>query len=90
MRVIMALADRANQYVDATTPWKLNKQPDRAAELQNVCTVVLNLFRQLVVYLAPVLPSLRKQTDELFGTPIKHWNDAGGRWSARRSTHLRT
>ncbi len=76
MRTIMALADRANQYVDAQAPWTLGKQPDRAFELQAVCTVVLNLFRQLVVYLSPVLPSLRKQTDELLGTPIRHWDDA--------------
>ena len=76
MRTIMALADRANQYVDAQAPWTLGKQPDRAVELQNVCTVVLNLFRQLVVYLSPVLPGLRKQTDELLGTPIRHWDDA--------------
>ncbi len=75
MRLVMALADRANQYVDAQAPWTLSKQPERAAELQNICTVVLNLFRQLVVYLSPVLPSLRQQTDELLGTPIRHWDD---------------
>ena len=76
MRLVMALADRANQYVDTQAPWTLSKQPEHAAELQNICTVVLNLFRQLVVYLSPVLPSLQKQTDELLGTPIRHWGDA--------------
>ena len=53
------------------------KHPGRAAELQDVSTVALNLFRQLVVYLSPVLPSLRLQTDGLFGVPIRHWDDAG-------------
>ena len=56
MRAIMALADKANQYVDAREPWKLRKEAARATELQDICTVSLNLFRQLVVYLSPVLP----------------------------------
>jgi len=77
MRQVMGLADRANQYVDAQAPWNLRKDPSRAGEMQQSCTVALNLFRQLVVYLAPVLPRLRRQTDELFGEPIRHWDDAG-------------
>jgi methionyl-tRNA synthetase len=76
MRHVMALADRANQYVDSVAPWKLRNDPHRAAELQVSCSIAMNLFRQLVVYLAPVLPSLRKQTDELVGVPITHWDDA--------------
>ncbi len=77
MRAIMLLADRANQYVDSMTPWKLNKQPDQAAELQNVCTVVLNLFRQLVVYLSPVLPSFakcRKCDEPAQHADPRHWD----------------
>ncbi|HEX4143385.1 MAG TPA: methionine--tRNA ligase [Pirellulales bacterium] len=77
MRTIMLLADKANAFVDARAPWSIAKVPGRAAELQDVSTVVLNLFRQLVVYLSPVLPSLRLQTDGLFGVPIRHWDDAG-------------
>ena len=76
MRQIMSLADRANQYVEQTAPWTLRKDPARAAELQAVCTVTLNLFRQIVVYLSPVLPRLKKQVDDLFAHEITHWNDA--------------
>ncbi len=65
MRLMMALADKANKYVDDTQPWGLRKDPAKAAELQQVCTVALNLFRQLVIYLAPVLPRLAEQTGEL-------------------------
>ena len=72
----MALADRANQYVDAHQPWTLRKDPANAAEVQDICTVALNLFRQLVVYLAPVLPRLAEQTGRLLGKPIVHWNEA--------------
>ncbi len=75
MREIMALADRANQYIEGKEPWKLNKDASRQEELRDVCTVGLNLFRQLVVYLAPVLPRLAEQTGELLGKPIECWDE---------------
>ena len=58
MRAILALADAANPYVEERRPWDLRKDPSKARELQDVCTVALNLFRQIVVYLSPVLPRL--------------------------------
>ncbi|MBW3543486.1 MAG: methionine--tRNA ligase [Planctomycetes bacterium] len=76
MREVMALADRANRYVDEQKPWDLRKDSERRAELIDVCTVTLNLFRQLGVYLAPVLPRLARQTAELLGRPIEHWSDS--------------
>lgn len=76
MRIIMNLADRANQYVEQTAPWTLRKDPEKAIELQNVCSVTLNLFRQIVVYLAPVLPKLAIQVGELLQRPIASWNDS--------------
>lgn len=76
MRLVMALADRANKYVDEQAPWTLRKDPGQAERLRQVCTVTLNLFRQLVVYLAPVLPRLAEQTGRLLHQPITHWDDA--------------
>jgi methionyl-tRNA synthetase len=76
MRRVMALADRANEYVDRKEPWKLKKDSARANELRDVCTVVLNLYRQLVVYLAPVLPRLAEQTAALLGAPITSFADS--------------
>jgi methionyl-tRNA synthetase len=76
MREIMLLADRANQYVDAQQPWVLRKDPARAAEVRGVCSVALNLFRQIAVYLAPVLPRLAQQTGELLSAPITAWSEA--------------
>ena len=58
MREIMVLADRANKFVEEKAPWTLSKDPSKATELQDACTVALNLFRQIVIYLAPVLPEL--------------------------------
>ena len=75
MRKIMALADKANRYIDEKSPWTLRKDPSKADEVRQVCTVALNLFRQLAVYLAPVLPRLANQAGELLQTPIRSWND---------------
>jgi methionyl-tRNA synthetase len=76
MRLIMALADRANEYVDRMEPWKLKKVPERQGELRDVCTIALNLFRQILVYLAPVLPKMAEQTALLLNQPIHHWSEA--------------
>lgn len=75
MRLVMALGDRANKFVEDRAPWTLRKDPSKARELQDVCTIALNLFRQLAVCLAPVLPRLARQTGELLGRPIAHWNE---------------
>jgi methionyl-tRNA synthetase len=76
MRLIMELADRANPYVEKAQPWVLAKDPEKVEELQAVCTVALNLFRQLVIYLAPVLPELAQKTGELLGEPITSWKQS--------------
>lgn len=76
MRMIMELADQANAFVENSAPWALKKDPTQQVRLQEVCTIVLNLFRQLCVYLAPVLPRLAQQCGQLLQTEIAHWNDS--------------
>ena len=76
MRQIMALADKANPFVENAKPWELRKNPADAQHLQDVCTIALNLFRQLAIYLAPVLPKLAEQTGALLNDPITHWDQA--------------
>ena len=76
MRLILELADRANPFVENAEPWNLKKDPDKASELQDVCTVALNLFRQLVIYLSPVLPDLAKKTGDLLNDPIMNWDQS--------------
>lgn len=76
MRLIMELADRANPFVENAQPWVLAKQEGGEEELRNVCTVALNLFRQLAIYLAPVLPKLAEQCGELLGDEIHHWDQS--------------
>lgn len=91
IRTILECGYRANQYVENQAPWtlkkewsKLEKDENTAQEsrdaakkkLQDVVTVSLNLFRQIVVYLSPILPDLAKKTEELLNTKIENWNDA--------------
>ena len=76
LREIMALADKANKFVDDRQPWVIRKDPTKAVELRDVCSITLNLFRQIVVYLTPVLPELAKQTEDLLNRPIEHWNES--------------
>jgi methionyl-tRNA synthetase len=76
MRLALDLAGRANPYVEAAEPWNLKKDPAQAGQLQEVCTVALNLFRQLAIYLAPVLPRLAAQTSQLLGKPIERWDES--------------
>ena len=70
MREVMALADRANEYIAAAAPWSLVKDPARVADAHGVCTQALNLFRLLMVYLKPVLPRLAAEVETLFGAPL--------------------
>lgn len=76
MREILNLADRANKYVEDQKPWELRKDESRQQELQDICTIALNLFRQIVIYLTPVLPKLSEQTGDLLNDPITSWDQA--------------
>ncbi len=74
MREVMALADRANEYIASTAPWTLVKDPVRLDEAHGVCSQALNLFRLLMIYLTPVLPRMAVQVEALFGAPLA-WAD---------------
>ncbi|MCD9547643.1 methionine--tRNA ligase [Photobacterium carnosum] len=63
IREITALADKANQYVDEKAPWVVAKQEGKDQELQEICTVGINLFRVLMAYLKPVMPKLTERTE---------------------------
>jgi len=63
MREIIALADRANQYIDEEKPWVLAKDEALADQVQAVCSVGINLFRVLATYLKPVLPAMAAKSE---------------------------
>lgn len=73
-RLVMTLADAANEFVERAAPWKLRKDPDKAQALQDCCTVVLNLFHQIMVYLTPVLPELSAKAGALLGSDMGAWD----------------
>ena len=70
MREIMALADRANQYIDQKKPWILAKEEGCEAQVQAVCTQGLNLFAVLAVYLSPVMPKIFNDINAFFNTTL--------------------
>ncbi len=75
MREIMALADKANQYIDEKKPWIMAKEEGRDEELHQVCSMGINLFRVLVAYLKPVLPVLAEQSETFLNIPPQGWVD---------------
>jgi methionyl-tRNA synthetase len=76
VREVMQLTDRANLYIDQRKPWLMAKDPARAGEVQGVCTLGLNLFRLLVLYLKPIVPQLAAGAERFLGLPDQRWGDA--------------
>jgi methionyl-tRNA synthetase len=75
MREIMALADRANAWIADKAPWALNKQDGKQAEVQAICALGINLFRQLVIFLKPVLPNLARDAESFLNVAPLTWAD---------------
>ena len=75
IREIMALADLANQYIDEKKPWQAIKEEGHEQEVHEVCSMGLNLFRQLMIYLSPVLPVMAEKTCDFLNMEAMQWND---------------
>ncbi len=73
VRHIMQVADLANQYIDEKKPWSLNKQNPLDPAIQNICTMSLNLFRLLMIFLKPILPKLVPQAEEFLQVAPLTW-----------------
>lgn len=73
IRKIMELADLANQYIDEKAPWVIAKEEGKEVELQQICSNGINMFRQLMTYLAPVLPSMTEKA-EAFLNVVLNWD----------------
>ena len=74
IREIMALADRANQYIDEFKPWVLAKEEGTEQQVQDVCSNGLNMFRQLVTYLAPILPNIAEKARVFLNVENLSWD----------------
>jgi methionyl-tRNA synthetase len=84
LREIMRLADVANQYIAEKAPWTMAKQEGREAELHKVCSTALTLFRDLTLYLKPVLPELAAQVEGFLNIAPLAWS---GAWQALPAGH---
>lgn len=73
IREIMALADKANQYVNDYQPWVLAKDENRLAEVQGICTQGINLFRAIIAYLKPVVPQLAADSEVFLNAGELTW-----------------
>lgn len=76
IREIMALTDEVNQFVDQNKPWEMAKQEGREADLQRVCSILINAFRLLTTYLKPVLPKLATDVEAFLNIPPLTWADS--------------
>ena len=72
-REIMALADKANQYVDSRKPWLLIKESDNEDEVRSICTTALNLFRIISILLSPIIPGYAKKSLSFLGEDALSW-----------------
>ena len=84
MREIMALADRANAWIADKAPWSLAKQEGKQDEVQAICAQGVNLFRQLVIFLKPVLPVLAADAEAFLNVAPLTWNDHQSRLENHR------
>ncbi|MEO1878611.1 MAG: methionine--tRNA ligase [Methylococcales bacterium] len=73
MREIMALADKANQYIDEKKPWLVAKEDNKDAELHDICSMGINLFRLLIAYLKPVIPALAENAESFLNIESQAW-----------------
>ncbi|MFT4814428.1 MAG: methionyl-tRNA synthetase [Paracoccaceae bacterium] len=75
IRLIMSLADKANQYINDKQPWVIAKEDKQSGELQQICSTGINSFRLLVIYLKPVLPAMAAQAEEFLNVSELTWSD---------------
>jgi methionyl-tRNA synthetase len=75
VRTIMELADQVNAFVDENKPWDIAKDPLRTADLQAICSVTLEAFRCLSLYLKPVLPQVAAGVERFLCLAPMTWAD---------------
>lgn len=76
VRIIMTLADKANQYINDKQPWVIAKEDKLSPELQAICSTGINAFRLLMIYLKPVLPAMAVKAESFLAVPPLVWTDA--------------
>jgi methionyl-tRNA synthetase len=75
MRAVMELADQVNVFIDANKPWDLAKDANKVDELHAVCSICLEAFRILTIYLSPVLPTTAAKAYTFLNVATQQWSD---------------
>ena len=75
LRRVMELADLVNGFVDSNKPWEIAKDPSKEQELQTICSITLEAFRRLTVYLKPVVPNVAAGVEHFFNIAPMSWDD---------------
>jgi len=75
LRTVMELADKVNSFVDENKPWEITKNPEREADLQRICSVTLEAFRMLSLYLKPVIPQVAAGVEQFLSLEPLSWGD---------------
>ncbi len=84
LRTVMELADKVNGFVDENKPWEIAKNPEREADLQRVCSITLEAFRMLSLYLKPVIPRVAAGVEEFLSLEPLSWGDVNTPLSSKR------
>lgn len=77
VREIMALADKANQYIAEQEPWALAKDESKLPQVHDICSTGVRLFHILSIYLKPLLPALGEKAEAFLNLPPQQWSDVG-------------
>ncbi|MBU3585011.1 methionine--tRNA ligase [Polynucleobacter sp. AM-26B4] len=85
LRRVMELADLVNGFVDSNKPWEIAKDPSKEQELQTICSITLEAFRRLTLYLKPVVPNVAAGVEKFFNIPAMSWDDVNKSLSSKQA-----
>jgi methionyl-tRNA synthetase len=85
LRRVMELADLVNAFVDSNKPWEIAKDPSKEQELQTICSITLEAFRRLTLYLKPVVPNVAAGVEKFFNIPPMSWEDVSKSLSSKQA-----
>ena len=85
LRRVMELADLVNGFVDSNKPWEIAKDPSKEQELQTICSITLEAFRRLTLYLKPVVPNVAAGVESFFNIPPMSWDDVNKSLSSKQA-----
>ena len=85
LRRVMELADAVNGFVDSNKPWEIAKDPSKEKELQTICSITLEAFRRLSLYLKPVVPNVASGVEKFFNIAPMTWDDINQPLSSKQA-----